>query len=122
MRQNRAVVRRSFLCQRLLLYTILEDFGARACRFRRGVRTSPFPRIYQALKLQHRPGQTSIMSTHKVLKQLHGLDRTSSQFHKRLSRFLRSEAYRSAVPNLQGEDLAWLVEYLDSVSIQTIPP
>ena len=62
------------------------------------------------------------MSTHKVLKQLHGLDRTSSQFYKRLSRFLRSEAYRSAVPNLQGEDLAWFVEYLDSVSIQTTPP
>ena len=57
------------------------------------------------------------MSTHKVLKQLHGLDRTSSQFHKRLSGLLRSEAYRSAVPNLQGEDLAWLVDYLESVSL-----
>ena len=57
------------------------------------------------------------MSTDKVLKQLHGLDRTSSQFHKRLSDLLRSEAYRSAVPNLQGEDLAWLVDYLESVSL-----
>jgi len=62
------------------------------------------------------------MSTHRVLKQLHGLDRTSSQFHKRLSGLLRSEAYRSAVPNLEGEDLAWLVDYLESVSIQSIPP
>jgi len=62
------------------------------------------------------------MSTHNVLKQLHGLDRTSSQFHKRLSGLLHSEAYRSAVPNLQGEELAWLVDYLESVSIQTISP
>ena len=62
------------------------------------------------------------MSTHKVLKQLHGLDRTSSQFHKRLRGLLRSEAYRSAVPNLQGEDLALLVDYLGSVSLQTISP
>jgi len=62
------------------------------------------------------------MSTQKVLKQLHGLDRTSSQFHKHLSSFLRSEGYRGAVPNLQGEDLAWLVDYLESVSLQTISP
>ena len=62
------------------------------------------------------------MNTQKVLKQLHGLDRTSSQFHKRLSGLLRSEGYRSAVPNLQGEDLAWLVDYLESVSLQTISP
>ena len=60
------------------------------------------------------------MSTHRVLKQLHGLDRTSSQFHKRLSGLLRSEGYRSAVPSLRGEDLAWLVDYLESVSLQTI--
>jgi len=62
------------------------------------------------------------MSTYKVLNQLHGLDRTSSQFHKRLSGLLRSEAYRSTVPNLQGEHLAWLVDYLESVSLQTISP
>jgi len=60
------------------------------------------------------------MSTHEVLKQFHGLDRTSSQFHKRLSGLLRSEVYRSAVPNLQGENLAWLVGYLENVSLQTI--
>jgi len=62
------------------------------------------------------------MSSDNVLKQLRGFDRTSSQFHKHLSSFLRSEGYRSAVPNLQGEDLAWLVEYLESVSLQTISP
>jgi len=62
------------------------------------------------------------MSTYKVLNQLHALDRTSSQFHKRLSGLLRSEAYRSAVPSLQGEYLAWLVDYLESVSLQAISP
>jgi len=62
------------------------------------------------------------MSPPNALKQLHGLDRTSSQFHKRLSGLLRSEGYRSAIPNLQGEDLAWLVDYLESVSLQSISP
>jgi len=56
-----------------------------------------------------------------ALKQLQGFDRASPQFHKHLSNFLRSEGYRSAVPTLEGEDLEWLVEYLDSVSLQTIP-
>ena len=62
------------------------------------------------------------MSSSNVLSQLRGFDRASPQFHKHLSNFLRSEGYRSAVPSLQGEDLAWFVEYLDSVSIQTILP
>ena len=106
--------------RRLPYYIILENFDARAYRLRRVIRTSPFPQIRWAL--QHWPGQIFTMSTHKVLKQFQGLDRTSSQFHKRLSGLLRSERYRSAVPNLQGEDLAWLVDYLESVSIQTIPP
>lgn len=62
------------------------------------------------------------MSPPGVLEQLRGFDRASPEFHKHLNNFLRSEGYRGAVPNLQGEDLEWVVEYLDSVSIQTIPP
>ena len=62
------------------------------------------------------------MDPPNTLKQLRGFDRASPQFHKHLSNLLRSEGYRSAVPSLQGEDLEWLVEYLDSVSLQTIPP
>jgi len=62
------------------------------------------------------------MSSPDVLEQLRGFDRASPQFRNHLSNFLRSEGYRGAVPSLQGEDLAWLVEYLDSVSLQTIPP
>jgi len=55
-----------------------------------------------------------------ALKQLRGFDRASPLFHKHLSNFLHSEEYRDAVPSLQGEDLAWLAEYLDGVSLQTI--
>ena len=62
------------------------------------------------------------MGPSNALKQLRGFDRASPQFHKHLSNFLHSEEYRNAVPSLQGEDLAWLVEYLDSVSLQTIFP
>jgi len=62
------------------------------------------------------------MSPQDVLEQLRGFDRASLEFHKHLSNFLHSEGYRGAVPGLQGEDLEWLVEYLDSVSLQTIPP
>jgi len=61
-----------------------------------------------------------MMSPHNVLKQLHSFDKASPQFHERLSNFLRSEGYRSVVPNLQGEGLTWLVDYLDSVSLQTV--
>ena len=60
------------------------------------------------------------MNPPNVLEQLRGFDRASPQFHKHLSNFLRSEGYRSAIPNLQGEDVAWLVEYLDSVSLYTV--
>ncbi|KAF9647776.1 kinase-like protein [Thelephora ganbajun] len=49
------------------------------------------------------------------LRQLHGLDRTSPQFRKQLSNLLRGDEYQNVVPGLQGEDLVWLVEYLNSV-------
>ena len=54
------------------------------------------------------------------LQQLHNLDRTSSEFHEQLSDFLRGEEYQRVFPSLKSEDLTWLVEYLDSVSIRTI--
>jgi len=61
------------------------------------------------------------MAPPNALKQLHDLDRASPQFHKYFSNFLRSEGYRSAFWTLQDEDLVWLVEYLDSVSLKTVP-
>jgi len=62
------------------------------------------------------------MNPPKVLEQLRDFDKASPEFHKHFSNFLRSEGYRGVVPSLQGEDLAWLVEYLDTVSFWTIPP
>ena len=56
------------------------------------------------------------MSPPNALKKLRNLDRASPRFYKHLSSFIRSKEYRSTVPSLQGEDVAWLVEYLDSVS------
>jgi len=57
------------------------------------------------------------MSPPNSLNQLRGFDRASPQFHKHLSDLLRSKGYRNDVSSLQGEDLAWLVQYLDSVSL-----
>ena len=52
------------------------------------------------------------------LQVLHDLDRTSPQFYKQLSDLLRGDEYRNVVLDLQGDDTAWLVEYLDNVSLQ----
>jgi len=57
------------------------------------------------------------MSPPGALKQLRDFDRASPRFHEHLSNFLRSEGYRGAIPSLQSEDLAWLIEYLDNVSL-----
>ena len=56
------------------------------------------------------------------LQQLRDLDRTSPQFHPQLVDFLRGDEYREVVPSLRSDDLTWLVEYLDSVSLRTTPP
>ena len=51
------------------------------------------------------------------LQQLYGLDRTSPEFDEQLSDFLRGEEYRKILPSLRSEELAQLVEYLNSVSL-----
>ena len=56
----------------------------------------------------------------KPLQQLCDLDPSSPQFHKQLSSCLRGSEFRSAVSNLQGEDVAWVIEYLNNVSLQAI--
>ena len=60
------------------------------------------------------------MILHNPTQRLRDLDKASPQFHKHLSDILSENEYRKAIPNLQGEDLVWLVEYLDSVSLQLI--
>lgn len=56
------------------------------------------------------------------LQRLRSLDRVSPQFYEQLGDLFRGDEYRNAVQSLQGEDLAWLVEYLDGVSLQTVSP
>lgn len=60
------------------------------------------------------------MIPHDSLQPLHDLDRTSPLFHGQLIDFLRGNEYRDVIPSLQNEDLAWLIEYLDGVSLLTI--
>jgi len=62
------------------------------------------------------------MTPHNLLQPLHDLDRASPQFYEQLVDFLRGNWYRDVVPGLQNEDLAWLVEYLDNVSLRTTSP
>ena len=55
------------------------------------------------------------MTSQHLLQQLHRLDRFSSGFHDQVSNVLYGEEYKQCMPNLQGDDLVWLVDYLDNV-------
>jgi hypothetical protein len=50
-----------------------------------------------------------------ALQQLGRLNGSSPKFHDQLGDVLHGEEYKQCVPNLQGDDLAWLVDYLDKV-------
>jgi len=50
-----------------------------------------------------------------ALRQLRRLDRSSSEFYNQVCDVLYKEDYQNCVPNLQGDDSAWLVEYLNEV-------
>jgi len=57
-----------------------------------------------------------------VLQELYRLDGTSPDFQGQLSRILHGQEYVQCVPNLQGDDLVWLVDYLDEVRRYTALP
>ena len=59
-----------------------------------------------------------VMTPPNPLQKLRDLDRTSPHFHNQLTNFLRGNEYQDAAPSLQGEDLAWFVNYLDKVGPQ----
>ena len=50
-----------------------------------------------------------------VLQQLNSLERSSPDFHEQLCGVLYGKEFVQCVPNLQGDDLTWLVDYLDKV-------
>ena len=50
-----------------------------------------------------------------VLQQLDRLDRSSPEFQDQLYTILRGEEYSQCARDLQGDDLVWIVDYLDKV-------
>ena len=59
------------------------------------------------------------MAPHDLLQKLYELNRASPQFHQQLGSFFRGSEYLTVLPDLRGGNLAWLVEYIDYVSLQT---
>lgn len=55
------------------------------------------------------------MPSHNLLLQLHGYDKSSSEYHDQLCNIIYGEEYQRLVPNLQDDDLVWLIDYLDKV-------
>ena len=55
------------------------------------------------------------MSHHLQLQDLGRLDRSSSEFGDELNNILCGAEYHECVPNLQGDDLVSVVDYLDMV-------
>lgn len=50
-----------------------------------------------------------------ALQKLQELDMSLSEFHDQLNDLLYGEEYQQCVPNLQADNLVWLVDYLDKV-------
>ena len=62
------------------------------------------------------------MSSRNPLEQLRRLDRSSPDFHDQLCNVLYAREYERCVLTLQGDDLVWLVEYLDKVRCRIAIP
>ena len=56
------------------------------------------------------------------LRQLRRPDRSSSKFHNQLKDLLCGEEYKEWMSNVDGEDLVWLIDYLDKVHHPTAFP
>ncbi|KAF9642913.1 kinase-like protein [Thelephora ganbajun] len=52
-------------------------------------------------------------SSSPAIQRLHRLDTSSPDFHDQLCNVLYGEEYTQCAANLQGDDLVWLVDYLD---------
>ena len=62
------------------------------------------------------------MSPSNPLQALRDLDRTSPHFHNQLIDLLHGNEYRGVITTLKGGGLAWLVNYLDNVSLHDVSP
>ena len=65
-------------------------------------------------------GSTATFPSYPVLQKLNNLDKSSPEFHVRLNDVLYAEEYIQCVTNIQDDDLAWLVDFLDNVSCQIV--
>lgn len=50
-----------------------------------------------------------------ILQQLGRLDQSSPDFPNQLDELLHGQEYERCTPDLQGDDLKWLVDYFDEV-------
>lgn len=57
-----------------------------------------------------------------LLRQLDRLDRSSPEFGDQLKNVLYGQEYTQCVPNFEGDDLMWFVEYLSTVRRHTPLP
>jgi len=62
------------------------------------------------------------MSSLNPLGQLRRLERSSPGFHDQFSHVLYGEEYKKWVSSLGGDDLVWLVDYLDKVRCRVAVP
>jgi len=62
------------------------------------------------------------MSPQSLLEQLRRLNSRSPDFHDQLCNVIYGREYIQSVQNLQGDDLAWFVEYLDKVCCRIALP
>ena len=52
-----------------------------------------------------------------ILQRFNCLDKSSSQFPDRLTDLLSGEEYKYCITELQDEDAAWLIDFLDEVCV-----
>lgn len=57
-----------------------------------------------------------------VLQKLRQFDASSLDFQDKLCNTLSGDEYLRCASNLEGDDLGWLVEYLDGVSRRVVLP
>ena len=60
------------------------------------------------------------MDLPEVLQRLDRLDKSSFKFPNRLTNLLNEKEYKSCIRKLKGDQVAWLVEYLDNVCSRTV--
>ena len=60
------------------------------------------------------------LPSHPTLQKLDALDRTLFEFRDQLSNVLYGEEYARCMKSLQGDDLMWLVDFLDEVCFRVI--